>query len=57
MNETKFEDDVMEETIENLNSQIKRSIFSKNEEESKQILELLHSQRKKWRLHNNIALC
>jgi hypothetical protein len=48
----------MEETKENLNLQIKGNIVSKNdEEETKQILELLHSQRKKWRLHNNIALC
>jgi len=58
MNETKFEDDIMEETKENPNLQIKGNTISKNdEEETKQILELLHSQRKEWRLHNITTLC
>lgn len=57
MNETKFANDVIEDNIENPNLQIKRSIVSKNDEEEFFLnFELLHSQRKKWRLHNNITL-
>jgi hypothetical protein len=57
MNETKFANDVIEDNIENPNLQIKGSVVSKNdEEEIFKNFELLHSQRKKWRLHNNITL-
>ncbi len=53
LNDVKCEDEIMEETQEDSSLQISKVKYFK----MKKILELLHSQRKKWRPHNRNVFC
>ncbi len=58
LNEVECEDEVFEDTQENPSLQTKKNKVLENDKKRiKQNLELLHSQRKKQRLHNRNALC